>query len=195
MTMPENDRPDVEEQQQRREEEDEDELEIPSEFICPITQEIMQDPVMSRYGHSYEREAILKWLIRHNDCPMSRQPLKLSDLLTNHNLRARILQWQKDNEQDIVVVCSSPGVEDLLGYFFLAEEDLQDATERSDDDENPVVEVRRTRDLRRSSTGRRRRRRQNGNSNTDSASARPASSNSAGRIGGLLGRLRTSIAA
>jgi hypothetical protein len=37
-----------------------DERVIPS-FLCPITHEIMQDPVSTPYGHSYERAAIVKY--------------------------------------------------------------------------------------------------------------------------------------
>jgi hypothetical protein len=35
---------------------------LPAEFIDCITQEVMQDPVITADGHSYERSAILRWL-------------------------------------------------------------------------------------------------------------------------------------
>jgi hypothetical protein len=35
---------------------------FPSEFIDCITQEVMQDPVITADGHTYERSAILRWL-------------------------------------------------------------------------------------------------------------------------------------
>ncbi|MHB9147949.1 MAG: U-box domain-containing protein [Candidatus Amoebophilus sp.] len=47
------------------EEEAEEELEnesIPEECFCPITQEIMEDPVIAQDGHTYERQAIKRWL-------------------------------------------------------------------------------------------------------------------------------------
>jgi hypothetical protein len=34
----------------------------PQSYFCPITQEIMRDPVLLGDGHSYERLAILQWL-------------------------------------------------------------------------------------------------------------------------------------
>lgn len=40
--------------------------------MCPITQEVMRDPVMDREGHNFEKEAIEAWLDRHPDCPMGR---------------------------------------------------------------------------------------------------------------------------
>lgn len=34
----------------------------PIEFICPITGEMMDDPVITRTGQTYERKAIEDWL-------------------------------------------------------------------------------------------------------------------------------------
>ena len=76
---------------------------IPEEFLCPITQEIMVDPVMSRYGQSYERTAIIEWLASGTTtCPMTRQPLLLSNVVANHRLRAQIEGWRKLHP-DVVV--------------------------------------------------------------------------------------------
>ena len=38
---------------------------------CPITLEVMRDPVMAADGHSYEREAILRWLRGHRTSPLT----------------------------------------------------------------------------------------------------------------------------
>ncbi len=38
-------------------------IEIPEEYMCPITQELMLDPVFTYDGQTYEREAIENWLI------------------------------------------------------------------------------------------------------------------------------------
>ena len=38
--------------------------EIPEIFLCPITQEIMTDPVLACDGHSYQRQSITEWLRR-----------------------------------------------------------------------------------------------------------------------------------
>jgi hypothetical protein len=78
-----------------------EELDPPSEFICGLTMEIMHDPLMSKYGHNYEREAIIEWLTRGNDsCPMTRRPMRLSDLISNHHLRARIDEWRREHRDD-----------------------------------------------------------------------------------------------
>jgi U-box domain len=35
---------------------------ILEEFLCPIKLEIMTKPLLSRYGHNFEHDAIVKWL-------------------------------------------------------------------------------------------------------------------------------------
>jgi U-box domain len=79
---------------------DDDEImmdEIPEEFICPLTLCIMRDPVVSKDGKNYDRKAILQWLAKGNEnCPLTRQPLHLSSLIPNHNLRQSIQQWKQD---------------------------------------------------------------------------------------------------
>lgn len=78
-----------------------EELDPPSEFICGLTMEIMDDPLMSRYGHNYERAAIVEWLTLGNDtCPMTRRPMKLSDLISNRCLRTRIHEWKKEHRDE-----------------------------------------------------------------------------------------------
>jgi hypothetical protein len=67
---------------------------IPEEFLCPITQELMIDPLMSRTGINYEKSAIMKWISKHNNtCPMTRQPLRAQDLVHNRNLQSKICIW------------------------------------------------------------------------------------------------------
>jgi len=45
------------------------EEEPPADFICPITTELMSDPVMAADGHSYERTAIERWLATKSTSP------------------------------------------------------------------------------------------------------------------------------
>ena len=49
---------------------------IPDEFLCPITGEIMMDPVnVCAEGHIFERAAINQWSLTRNNCPTCRTPL------------------------------------------------------------------------------------------------------------------------
>lgn len=53
----------------------------PSAYVCPITADIMRDPVSTIDGYCYEREAIEKWFSCHDTSPMTNLKLK-SKLLT-----------------------------------------------------------------------------------------------------------------
>jgi len=131
----------------------EQEVEFPEEFICPLTMQLMQDPVMSRYGQSYERDAILSWLSRgHDECPCTRQPLRLRDLVTNHKLRQQIHKWQLENQEDVTVFAIADDEVKVFGFITVPEKDI-DMTERTEDDNSVVTEQPYQRRRRRWSTG------------------------------------------
>lgn len=44
---------------------------VPNQFMCPITMDIMTDPVMLADGHVYERAAIEQWFETYDTSPMS----------------------------------------------------------------------------------------------------------------------------
>ena len=67
----------------------------PDEFYCPITCELMEDPVLAADGHSYERQAIEAWLATHSTSPKSGQELPSAALIPNHALRNIIADWAK----------------------------------------------------------------------------------------------------
>ena len=69
--------------------------EPPADFICPITTEIMSDPVMAADGHSYERSAIERWLATKSTSPMTGEALQHTHTFPNHALRGRIREWQE----------------------------------------------------------------------------------------------------
>ena len=57
----------------------------PDAYICPITSEMMSDPVSTSDGFTYEREAILEWLRSGNTTsPLSGAVLERNDLVPNH---------------------------------------------------------------------------------------------------------------
>lgn len=65
----------------------------PAEHYCPITQGIMKDPVVASDGFSYERAAILEWIMRHQSSPMTRAPMA-NDMHVNQALKAMIGDWR-----------------------------------------------------------------------------------------------------
>jgi hypothetical protein len=64
----------------------------PDNFLCPITNEVMDDPVVATDGHTYEREAIETWFRRRNTSPMTNQVIA-PILIPNFNLRSMIAAW------------------------------------------------------------------------------------------------------
>ncbi|BDA46007.1 probable E3 ubiquitin-protein ligase RGLG2 at N-terminal half [Coccomyxa sp. Obi] len=64
-------------------------------FLCPITQDVMKDPVMAADGYTYERLAIESWLENHVTSPISNEQLPNKSLIANHSLRSAILEWQQ----------------------------------------------------------------------------------------------------
>ena len=57
-----------------------EEASIPADFFCPITSEIMEDPVVTADGHTYERKAITAWLAKSNTSPMTGVTLETTSL-------------------------------------------------------------------------------------------------------------------
>ncbi|XP_011650749.1 U-box domain-containing protein 33 isoform X1 [Cucumis sativus] len=70
----------------------------PSYFICPIFQEIMQDPHVAADGYTYEAEAIRGWLDSgHETSPMTNLRLENRNLVPNRALRSAIQEWLHHN--------------------------------------------------------------------------------------------------
>nr|TKR71419.1 hypothetical protein D5086_0000299430 [Populus alba] len=77
-----------------------DDIEVPKFFVCPISLQIMKDPVTTITGITYDRESIEQWLFtsQNTACPVTKQPLqKDSDLTPNHTLRRLIQAWCTEN--------------------------------------------------------------------------------------------------
>lgn len=68
----------------------------PKEHLCPITLQVMADPVVAADGHSYERSAISEYLNGKNNqrSPLTGAPLNNKDLFENHALRTMIMEWE-----------------------------------------------------------------------------------------------------
>ncbi|KAM7523878.1 hypothetical protein LguiA_013780 [Lonicera macranthoides] len=74
------------------------ELTIPSHFQCPISLELMKDPVTLSTGITYDRESIEKWIESGSQiCPVTNQELICFDGVPNHTLRKMIQDWCVEN--------------------------------------------------------------------------------------------------
>jgi hypothetical protein len=72
---------------------------LPADFTCPITYDMMKDPVVASDGHSYERSAIEEILRGpHPISPLTRATLGTT-LVPNLNLRRRIEDHEAELDQ------------------------------------------------------------------------------------------------
>lgn len=72
---------------------------IPADFRCPITLELMRDPVVVSTGQTYDRESIDLWIQSgHNTCPKTGQVLKHTSLVPNRALKNLIVMWCRDQK-------------------------------------------------------------------------------------------------
>lgn len=69
--------------------------EIPQSFLCPLTLELMNEPVIDREGNTYEKAAIMDWLQKGNTTsPLTRSALKADDLTPNRSIKEAITEFK-----------------------------------------------------------------------------------------------------
>jgi len=78
-------------------------IDIPDHFLCPITQEIMANPIRTESGHSFERKALYEWVFFGSNptCPLSRKPLHPSNFVRDLKLEREIQQWKLLNKMPL----------------------------------------------------------------------------------------------
>jgi len=67
-----------------------DEEEVPAHFICPLTKEIMSDPVMAFDRNTYEREAIEKYLEEQGSSPVTGEKAYTFNVYSHRQLKQEI---------------------------------------------------------------------------------------------------------
>lgn len=84
---------------------DNHQIKIPHVYICPLTHQIMFDPVMAADGHTYERDAIQAALKIKLVSPLTNEALEHGQVISNHSMRSTIIElliqhpelWQENN--------------------------------------------------------------------------------------------------
>ncbi|TKW20745.1 hypothetical protein SEVIR_4G109100v4 [Setaria viridis] len=88
-----------------------EEVAVPAHFVCPISLDLMRDPVTAPTGITYDRESVEGWLARGNArCPVTGRPLRLADLVPNHATRRMIQDWCVANRASGVERVPTPKV-------------------------------------------------------------------------------------
>lgn len=116
--------------EEEAEEEAEEELGdegIPNECFCPITQEIMEDPVIAQDGHTYERAAIQQWFgTGRRTSPKTGVRLLSIELIPNYTMRSLI---QDLKAQIPVLARHELNLNNIEAAIKLREEDMQQELE------------------------------------------------------------------
>jgi hypothetical protein len=76
---------------------------VSASYCCPITRRLMRDPVTTRYGHSYERAALVRALTNNGGKdPVENRPLRNNrcEISTNHALRRAIRRYDPSLETE-----------------------------------------------------------------------------------------------
>ncbi|XP_017699591.2 U-box domain-containing protein 44-like [Phoenix dactylifera] len=67
-------------------------------FTCPLSGDLMEDPVAIVCGHSFERKPILEYFqIGMRECPTCNNELSSLDVIQNISLRSSIQEWKQRN--------------------------------------------------------------------------------------------------
>lgn len=102
-------------------------LEALQSFYCPITRDIMVDPVETNSGQTFERMAIEKWIADGNTtCPMTMSPLNSGMLRPNVTLRKSIEEWKDRNTLIMIAqmktkLCSGNEQEEIQCLSYLGQ--------------------------------------------------------------------------
>ena len=73
--------------------------ELIKEYLCPITHELMIDPVIIDSGNTFEREAILRYFQTHNRDPVTNEILSNREVIPNKHLKGAINRFVDNYEK------------------------------------------------------------------------------------------------
>ncbi|OAY72324.1 U-box domain-containing protein 6 [Ananas comosus] len=101
----------------------------PEELRCPISLQLMYDPVIISSGQTYERACIEKWFNDgHRTCPKTQQELSHLSLTPNYCLKSLITSWC---EQNGVPIPDGPPASLDFNYWNLASTESEATDSRS----------------------------------------------------------------
>jgi hypothetical protein len=87
---------------------------VEADLMCPITHEIMREPVLAADAHTYERAAIEKWMQTSNTSPMTGAALAHRFLTQNFALRRIIESYEACVDQSECASSDTASVASLV---------------------------------------------------------------------------------
>ncbi|KAI9118991.1 hypothetical protein K1719_009666 [Acacia pycnantha] len=93
-------------------------ISIPSYFICPLSLELMVDPVIVASGQTYDRMSIQKWLDHGlTVCPRTHQRLAHTNLIPNYTVKAMVANWCEENNVKLPSNSESNNMQNPLDHL------------------------------------------------------------------------------
>ena len=89
---------------------------VPPDFYCPISGELMVDPISDPEGNSYEKSQIIEWLKKSKTSPITRSYLDSSLLKENIPLRKSIDSIRGKLQEDQLRTDSQISVSQMKPY-------------------------------------------------------------------------------
>ena len=69
-------------------------------YLCPITRQIMVEPVVDALGNTYDKEAIKEWLKDNDKTPdlpgLGSQELPDKNLTPNNSMKKELVEYKED---------------------------------------------------------------------------------------------------
>jgi hypothetical protein len=88
-------------------------------FVCPITCDVMNEPVVAADGNSYEASVILQWLKTRDTSPLTNEPLPHNEVVPNIALRHAIDEWRA------LIDCTESSVNEMRQRLMLKESEYE----------------------------------------------------------------------
>ncbi|PON39036.1 Coatomer beta subunit [Trema orientale] len=115
-------------------------LEPLQSFYCPITRDVMVDPVETSSGQTFERSAIDKWFADGNTlCPLTMTVLDTSILRPNKTLRQSIEEWRDRNTMIMIASMKEKLKSEEEEEVIHSLEELHDLCEKRDQHREWVI--------------------------------------------------------
>ena len=74
------------------------EVTSPEKFLCPISFDLMTDPLVSICGHHCQKETVLGWLNQGiSTRPLARELLTLGTLFSDRSVQWKVEEWMLQN--------------------------------------------------------------------------------------------------
>jgi len=74
-------------------------VDCPDEMRCGIDGKVMINPVLSCYGHRFEKKTLERWMMNCGSvCPVTQQPLRFEDCQADAEMKKKIVKFLKNDQ-------------------------------------------------------------------------------------------------